>query len=112
MVVLAPTGIDLVCVMQVRGLRGVDCQWIALSKDWQEAKRRRKENEHLQRQNTTSKKGKAPATEKPTEGHPEPDYSADMDEMRCMLYFHGGGYYFGSIDQERYASFALPAYLC
>ena len=25
-----------------------------------------------------------------------------MDEMRCMLYLHGGGYYFGSIDQERY----------
>jgi acetyl esterase/lipase len=22
--------------------------------------------------------------------------------MRCMLYLHGGGYYFGSIDQERY----------
>jgi acetyl esterase/lipase len=30
------------------------------------------------------------------------DYCADMDEMRCMLYLHGGGYYFGSIDQERY----------
>ena len=24
-----------------------------------------------------------------------------MDELGCILYFHGGGYYFGSVDQER-----------
>jgi acetyl esterase/lipase len=84
----------------------VDCQWIALSKDWQEAKRKRKEQEAVQRQDSLSRKDKGPATdaaaEKPTEGQPESGYTAEMDEMRCMLYFHGGGYYFGSIDQERY----------
>lgn len=84
----------------MRGIKGVDCQWIALSKDWQEAKRKRKEQEL---QNISLKKDKGPeiSAEKPREGHPEPDYTPDMDEMRCMLYFHGGGYYFGSIDQER-----------
>lgn len=38
---------------------------------------------------------------KPTEEKPEPDYTTDMDDMRCMLYLHGGGYYFGSVDQQR-----------
>ncbi|KAG8804168.1 hypothetical protein FRC16_000108 [Serendipita sp. 398] len=86
---------------QVRGIKGIDCQWIALKRDWQEAKRRRKEQESVQRFNTTPLKGKAPnmATD---QNEADQEYSADMDEMRCMLYFHGGGYYFGSIDQERY----------
>ncbi|KAI0067652.1 alpha/beta-hydrolase [Artomyces pyxidatus] len=30
-------------------------------------------------------------------------YQPEMDEMRCILYSHGGGYYFGSVDQERYS---------
>lgn len=92
-------------LQQVRGIKGVDCQWIALAKDWQEAKRRRRE-QGFQRQNSVSTKEKGPTTntpeeKNPTDAQPELDYSADMDEMRCMLYFHGGGYYFGSIDQER-----------
>ncbi|KAL1746689.1 Alpha/Beta hydrolase protein [Schizophyllum fasciatum] len=75
---------------QVRGLKGVDGQWICTKKDYQEAKRRYKARE----------------------AHPEvildaPDdsgvYERDMDEMRCILYLHGGGYYFGSVDQERYS---------
>ncbi|KAG8806396.1 hypothetical protein FRC17_005038, partial [Serendipita sp. 399] len=86
---------------QVRGIKGIDCQWIALEKDWQEAKRRRKEQEAA-RFNTAPLKGKAPAQgPSPDQNDPEPEYTPDMDEMRCMLYFHGGGYYFGSIDQER-----------
>ncbi|KAL1678968.1 hypothetical protein EV122DRAFT_210830 [Schizophyllum commune] len=75
---------------QVRGLKGVDGQWICTKKDYQEAKRRYKARE----------------------AHPEvildaPEdsgvYERDMDEMRCILYLHGGGYYFGSVDQERYS---------
>ncbi|CCA70533.1 related to acetyl-hydrolase [Serendipita indica DSM 11827] len=92
---------------QVRGIKGVDCQWIALAKDWQEAKRRRKEQESIQKFDALTRKGKGPATanepaEKPTEEHAEAEYTAEMDDMRCMLYFHGGGYYFGSIDQQRF----------
>ena len=68
----------------------VDGQWICTKKDYQEAKRRYKARE----------------------AHPEvildaPEdsgvYERDMDEMRCILYLHGGGYYFGSVDQERYS---------
>ena len=67
-----------------------------------------------------------------TEDTSEPNYTPDMDEQRCILYLHGGklpfslnarivfgfrlpnpdillflcsvgGYYFGSVDQERYS---------
>ncbi|KAF8161335.1 hypothetical protein B0H34DRAFT_796140 [Crassisporium funariophilum] len=48
---------------QVRGVNGVDAQWITAKKDWQEAKRRHKQREQKQ----------------------------------------DGGYYFGSVDQERYS---------
>ncbi|OSC99852.1 alpha/beta-hydrolase [Trametes coccinea BRFM310] len=86
---------------QVRGVKGVDAEWIVAKKDWQEAKRRQKA-----RQASTS----SPA---PDAGGPSLDagntsqempatYQPEMDEMRCILYAHGGGYYFGSIDQERY----------
>ncbi|KAK4698391.1 hypothetical protein P7C70_g7886, partial [Phenoliferia sp. Uapishka_3] len=30
-------------------------------------------------------------------------YSAEMDEMRCLLYIHGGAYFFGSINTHRYS---------
>nr|GAT56166.1 predicted protein [Mycena chlorophos] len=78
---------------QVRSVRGIDAQWIAAKKDWQEAKRRHKQNQQQQPSPT-----------------PTPDASADsdvyephLDQMRCILYSHGGGYYFGSVDQERYS---------
>ncbi|CAE6468262.1 unnamed protein product [Rhizoctonia solani] len=32
----------------------------------------------------------------------EAHYEPEMDDMRCMLYIHGGGYYFGSVDQQRF----------
>jgi hypothetical protein len=108
-----------ICSSQVRGLRGVDAQWIMVKKDWEEAKRRRKEQERQQAK--TPKSPKSPPSPVLTESDPEPEYTSDMDDMRCMLYMHGGmssncglvhhidplcqgGYYFGSIDQERCAS--------
>ncbi|EGG04483.1 arylacetamide deacetylase [Melampsora larici-populina 98AG31] len=30
-------------------------------------------------------------------------YEEDMDTMRCMLYIHGGAYYFGSVNTHRYS---------
>ncbi|KAG6813290.1 hypothetical protein H0H92_012445 [Tricholoma furcatifolium] len=83
---------------QVRGISGVDAQWITAKKDWESAKRRQKMNE------------KAKETEQPDkdpeelQGEKSADngcYEKHMDEMRCILYCHGGGYYFGSVDQER-----------
>ncbi|KAH7097493.1 alpha/beta-hydrolase [Auriculariales sp. MPI-PUGE-AT-0066] len=75
---------------QVRGVEGVHGQWIAARKDWQEAKRKRKEYE--------SKHKSKP----PEEADIVHEYQPEMDQMRCMLFAHGGGYFFGSIDQERY----------
>ncbi|KAI9062340.1 alpha/beta-hydrolase [Trametes sanguinea] len=86
---------------QVRGVKGVDAEWIVAKKDWQEAKKRQKA-----RQASTG-------SPSPDAGGPSLDagntsqempatYQPEMDEMRCILYAHGGGYYFGSIDQERY----------
>ncbi|KAJ3807769.1 hypothetical protein F5876DRAFT_47433 [Lentinula aff. lateritia] len=79
---------------QVRSLDGVDAQWITAKKDWQEAKRRYKDRENTQRDEK----------HEPTLDQSESaTYNQDMDTMRCILYAHGGGYYFGSVDQERYS---------
>ncbi|KAK7036461.1 hypothetical protein VNI00_011658 [Paramarasmius palmivorus] len=94
---------------QVRGIDGVDAQWITAKKDWQEAKRRYK----MQDKAATAKENLAKSED-------DNVYDKDMDEMRCILYSHGGeifdsnskcynaqmpqgGYYFGSVDQERYS---------
>ncbi|QRV97947.1 carbohydrate esterase family 10 protein [Ceratobasidium sp. AG-Ba] len=187
---------------QVRGVRGVDAQWVAVKRDWREAERRRKQREGdptLRRQNTetrhpslfdqtnrqparhntiiehspqerppaeglrrvrtaaarsrpasaygvvgerekevkrpstaggasTNGLGAGMGTPSPMTATPESStshipkvepvqeaketeeeeeegdahYEPEMDDMRCMLYIHGGGYYFGSIDQQRY----------
>lgn len=65
---------------QVRGVQGVNCQWIAARKDWQEAKRKRKEYE-------ATNKSPPPADMDPSIVH---EYTPDMDQMRCLLYAHGG----------------------
>ncbi|KAJ7647735.1 hypothetical protein FB45DRAFT_1052164 [Roridomyces roridus] len=78
---------------QVRGVNGVEAQWITAKKDWEEAKRRYK-----------SRSETKPASDVPLEPDSESaPYEEHMDEMRCILYAHGGGYYFGSVDQERYS---------
>ncbi|KAJ4483550.1 hypothetical protein J3R30DRAFT_3285414 [Lentinula aciculospora] len=79
---------------QVRSLDGVDAQWITAKKDWQEAKRRHKDKEKTQRDEKH---------EPIIDQSENATYNQDMDTMRCILYAHGGGYYFGSVDQERYS---------
>ncbi|KZT72301.1 alpha/beta-hydrolase [Daedalea quercina L-15889] len=82
---------------QVRGVRGVDAEWITMKKDWREAKKRSKAHQKENR-SPSGASGDAHAIEdKPAA------YDPEMDKMRCILYAHGGGYYFGSIDQERYS---------
>lgn len=89
-----------------KNLPSVDAQWIVAKKDYHKAKKRRKEweKERVRRETLENE---------------ESTYMPEMDEMRCILYFHGGecvvnqgflhisnkgtgGYYFGSVDQERY----------
>lgn len=101
----------------------VDAEWITARKDWQEAKRREKEQQSPKRQGTKwSKSSSVPLSEKTTvqdttspesspapgsemgegaaqdglpdskESNAEPNgtYQPEMDEMRCILYSHGG----------------------
>ncbi|KAH9485586.1 AB hydrolase superfamily protein C4A8.06c [Psilocybe cubensis] len=106
---------------QVRGVNGVDAQWLTARKDWQDAKRRHKKRQQQSKKNgplnPSSPVGDVfPDSSSPTDGAfssstPEGEdqdknegtYEKNMDEMRCILYLHGGGYYFGSVDQERYS---------
>ncbi|EEB88684.1 hypothetical protein MPER_13338, partial [Moniliophthora perniciosa FA553] len=62
---------------QVRGVNGVDAQWITAKKDWREAKRRYKEQD------------KSAAKESLQRSEDSNTYEKDMDEMRCILYSHG-----------------------
>ncbi|KAF7362269.1 Abhydrolase-3 domain-containing protein [Mycena venus] len=73
---------------QVRGVPGVDAQWVTAKKDWQEAKRRHK------MQNKSKISAEAPPVDPAADSAP---YEEHMDAMRCILYSHGGGYYFGNL---------------
>lgn len=101
----------------------MDAEWITAKKDWQEAKRRAKEQQELRKQNSKKNrslsirlngKSKAPETVPPEmldgngnvggeassaqkDGSLDDDeqngtYQPEMDEMRCILYSHGGTY--------------------
>jgi len=41
------------------------------------------------------------------EGEAEDAYSEDLDEMRCLLYIHGGAYFWGSTNSHRYVIWRL-----
>ncbi|PCH35593.1 alpha/beta-hydrolase [Wolfiporia cocos MD-104 SS10] len=86
---------------QVRGVRGIDAEWLTAKKDWEQAKRR---NKAQMKEKATD----SPRSGKVQDGTSEDQYAPaayepEMDKMRCILFAHGGGYYFGSIDQERYS---------
>ncbi|KAG2104030.1 uncharacterized protein F5147DRAFT_270934 [Suillus discolor] len=91
---------------QVRGVKGIDAEWITDHKDYQEAKKRNKAK-HKESSNTeipTSESDTQASSGLPASSSNEGNiYKEEMDEMRCILYAHGGGYYFGSVDQERYS---------
>ncbi|KAI9441920.1 alpha beta-hydrolase [Lactarius indigo] len=111
---------------QVRpGDRGIDAEWIMDKRDWKEARRREKAAAMAERTGSVGESG-SPGTSPPLlspvsspESSPPPPpgvharvstddteasgaYRPEMDEMRCLLWAHGGGYYFGAVDQERY----------
>lgn len=89
---------------QVRGIPGIDAEWITSKKDLQQDKKRRTQS----KENGATCPSVPPtkdATASPQTSNPEASstYHKDMDELRCILYAHGGGYFFGSVDQERYS---------
>lgn len=68
---------------QTRRSCSVDGEWIVAKKDWQEAKRRQKARE------STSDGGPSLDASQPSQEMPA-TYQPEMDEMRCILYAHGG----------------------
>ncbi|KZT58695.1 alpha/beta-hydrolase [Calocera cornea HHB12733] len=108
---------------QTRGLQGIEAQWICSKKDLEREEKALRER---RREATLGggAGGKAPSSGNGSTGEGEKGekglagegsgesnqgetsgeavYSSGMDSMRCLLYLHGGGYYFGSVDQERY----------
>ncbi|CAE6480208.1 unnamed protein product [Rhizoctonia solani] len=90
---------------QVRGLEGVEAEWVAMKKDWEQiskAERRKEKKKQRHREHTIkrkSKHGKHPA-EDPLASE---EYTEDIDNLtRVMLYIHGGAYFWGSINTHRY----------
>ncbi|KAF8318192.1 alpha/beta-hydrolase [Clavulina sp. PMI_390] len=90
---------------QVRGLQGIDANWLASKKD---IEARRKAQQQARRQTSGDSAHLGSAEPEPKRGSGEANseedasYTSEMDTMPCMYYMHGGGYYFGSVDQERY----------
>ncbi|PBK95203.1 alpha/beta-hydrolase [Armillaria gallica] len=82
---------------QARATDGVDAEWITTKKDLREASKRDKAKTAATAAPVTLpvEESKAHIGAHATDNDPE------TDEMRCFLYLHGGGYYVGSIDQER-----------
>lgn len=77
---------------QVRAGQGVEAEWIVMKKDWKDVIAEEKKE-----------KGKRKGKKKEAEGEPEDnEFLPEMDRLRCMLYIHGGAYYWGSINTHRY----------
>ena len=64
-------------------LGSVDAEWIATKKDWQESEKKHKAHEK-DKSRSSSNSTQIDGEEAPAE------YDPDMDEMRCILYSHGG----------------------
>ncbi|KAG9047560.1 hypothetical protein FS837_002023 [Tulasnella sp. UAMH 9824] len=72
---------------QVRGLEGVQAEWIAMKRDW----------ERLQKSEKMAKRSNQ------GKGKVNPHFSDRLDNMnKVVFYIHGGGFYFGSINTHRY----------
>ncbi|ORY26314.1 hypothetical protein BCR39DRAFT_541265 [Naematelia encephala] len=79
---------------QVRAGPGVEAEWIVMKKDWRAEGVRQ----------TKMSKGKEPHGMVGDDGGvgENGEFRREMDELRCMLYIHGGAYYWGSINTHRY----------
>ncbi|KAL1411376.1 hypothetical protein Q8F55_002332 [Vanrija albida] len=74
---------------QVRAGQGVEAEWIAMRSEYKEAV----ELDH--------KKKSAKKSDK--DDQDDDEFLPEMDRLRCLLYIHGGAYYWGSINTHRYS---------
>lgn len=75
-------------------------EWMTARKDWEEAKKRQKGSQKKKAGNSDSSQDAVDTLPSST-SEPSNVRDEDVDDLRCILYAHGGGYYFGSLDQER-----------
>lgn len=64
----------------------IEAQWITAKKDWREAKKRYKAQRKAEANGTKVPNYNAESQEETF------TYEEAMDDMRCMLYIHGGRY--------------------
>lgn len=91
--------------------RRVAGEWVTARKDWEEAKKRRKASQKKETDNNSSSQDAADGMPSSTSDSSN-FYSEDADDLRCILFAHGGGYYFGSIDQERWLILRFILIVC
>ncbi|KAI0260171.1 hypothetical protein BC834DRAFT_973673 [Gloeopeniophorella convolvens] len=87
---------------QVRSTPGVEAEWVIPKKEKEKPQRRGKEPQETR----DAHRAASPEDSSSEEGDREPSsgtYEPEMDDTPCLLYIHGGGYYFGSIDGGRSA---------
>ncbi|WVQ79674.1 hypothetical protein IAT38_001774 [Cryptococcus sp. DSM 104549] len=101
---------------QVRAGQGVEAEWIVMKKDWRdvvaEEKTEKKDKKGKLVKETIRDKEKEKEKSKDKdedsqlpredEGGDDGEFRPEMDRLRCMLYIHGGAYYWGSINTHRY----------
>ncbi|CAE6459076.1 unnamed protein product [Rhizoctonia solani] len=90
---------------QVRGLDGVEAEWVAMKSDWEKiSKAERKKEKKKQRHREHAAKRNARHGKHPAEDpFASEEYTEDIDNLtRVMLYIHGGAYFWGSINTHRY----------
>ena len=64
----------------------MDAQWIVARKDYQYAIKRKKQAERAEKERKEN-----------SDEDDEDVYSPEMDELRCILYFHGGTFSMPSV---------------
>ncbi|WVQ99705.1 hypothetical protein IAU59_006846 [Kwoniella sp. CBS 9459] len=97
---------------QVRAGHGVEAEWIVMKRDWKgvvEEERRERETKNEKREQKEKDKEEAVKSDGNGNGdgqegdsEEESEFRPEMDRLRCMLYIHGGAYYWGSINTHRY----------
>ena len=69
----------------------VDAEWIATKKDWEQNERKYKAHEKERSSLNESRKDSVSSEGSHDTGEgPSTTYDESMDEMRCILYAHGG----------------------
>lgn len=65
----------------------IDAQWVVAKKDWKEAKKKQEKQQDTK--DAKKEKERSPEVVDPADPA-SGKYQQDMDEMRCILYAHGG----------------------